>query len=122
MKKLCLVASCLLCLIVIWKYGFAFSFAGTEASGGALTAPLENLYDIGFLLFLIALFLALFYPRIAAATMVLASLLCLPFYLYFTTPGLFPRVFPKMIWEHPLEANFIWNRWAILGILTLAVA
>jgi len=121
-NKLFQASSCLLCLIVMWKYGFVFIFAGTEASGGALTGPLENLYDIGFLLLLIALFLALFYPRIAAAITVLASLLCLPLDLYFTAPGLFRRVFTGMYWESSIRSNFVWNHRAIFGVLTLAIA
>jgi hypothetical protein len=50
----------------MWKWGFVFVFAGTEAQGGALTGPLENLYDISFLLFAVTLVLVFLFPRVSA--------------------------------------------------------
>jgi hypothetical protein len=120
--KLFQASGCLLCLIVMWERGFIFVFAGTEASGGALTGPLENLYDIGFLLFAIALLLTFFFPRISAGIAVLACLLSFPLDLYFIVPNVFRKVFTKMIWEGSPRPSFIWNRDAILGVLTLAAA
>jgi hypothetical protein len=82
---------------------------------------LLTLYDVGGLLFILSLPLALFYRRIAAAITILASLLCLPLYLYFATPGLFRLVFGGE-YSVPLQTNFVWNRWTIFGILVLAIA
>jgi len=51
----------------------------------------------------------------------LASLLSLPLYFYLTAPGPFRRLFPGE-YSVPLGSDFVWTRWAILGILALAVA
>jgi hypothetical protein len=82
--------------------------------------PLLTLYDVGALLFILALLLVFFYRRIAAAITISASLLCLPVYFYFTAPGPFRRVF-RGEYKVPLHANFVWDRWTIIGILTLAL-
>lgn len=118
-NKLCLAANCLLCAIVVWRYGA--DLEGTEFIGGWLTGPLLNLYDVGTFLFVPALLLAFFFRRIAAAFALTASLLCLPLYLYFVAPGPFRSVF-RGEYSVPLQASFVWNSWAALGILTLVVA
>jgi hypothetical protein len=118
-QKLAQAVTCLLCAIVVWRFGS--NLEGTEFSGGRLTGPLLTLYDVGGLLFILSLPLALFYRRIAAAITILASLLCLPLYLYFATPGLFRLVFGGE-YSVPLQTNFVWNRWTIFGILVLAIA
>jgi len=120
-RKLWLAASCLLCLAVAWRYGFVFVFAGTEASGGWLTSPIENMYDIGFLLFVLALLVTFFYRRVAAALVITASLLCWPLYLYFSAPGLFRLVFRNAEYED-FRASFVWSKPVIVGMLTLALA
>jgi len=104
----------------MWKWGFVFVFAGTEAEGGALTGPLENMYDISFLLFAVALLLAFFFSRVSPWITVAACLLSFPLDLYFVMPNLFRKVFTKMVWEGPAP-NFIWNRKAIVGSLTLVL-
>lgn len=121
-RKLAQSAICLVCLIVQWGYGFALAFEGTEFSGGWLSGRLLHLYDIGALLFVIALLLTFFYQGIAAAVIVLASLFCLPLCLFFTAPGPFRRVFSGVYFEGPLHASFVWNTKAVLGILTFVVA
>ena len=83
--KLAQAAACLVCAVVVWRYGS--DLEGTEFSGGWLTGPLLDMKDVGTLLFVLALLLTFVYRRIAAATTLVASLLCLPLYLYFTTPG-----------------------------------
>jgi hypothetical protein len=118
-NKLCLAANCLLCAIVVWRYGA--DLEGTEFIGGWLTGPLLNLYDVGTFLFVPALLLAFFFRRIAAAFALTASLLCLPLYLYFVATGPFRSVF-RGEYSVPLQASFVWNSWAALGILTLVVA
>jgi hypothetical protein len=119
MKKTCLAASCLLCLIVGWRYGF--NLDGTEFSGGRLTGRLLNLNDVGTLLFIPALLVTFFYRRIAAATSLTASLLCMPLYLYFIAPGPFRWVF-RGEYKVLLQANFVWDGWTVLEMLPLAVA
>jgi hypothetical protein len=120
-KKLWLAASCLLCLAVAWRYGFVFVFAGTEASGGWLTSPIENLYDIGFLLFVLALLVTFFYRRVAAVLAITASLLCWPLYLYFSAPTLFRHVF-RNAENEDFRASFVWSKPVIVGVLALAFA
>ena len=70
---------------------------------------------------MLALVLTFVRPRIAAALAIVASLLCLPLYLYFTVPGPFRRVFGGE-YSVPLQANFVWDRSAILGVLAVTVA
>ena len=119
-QKLWQAASCLLCVVVAQRNSLGLE--GTEFSGGHVTGPLLDLLDIGSLLFVLALFLTFVYPRVAAAIAAVATLLCLPLYLYFTAPGPFRWVF-KGEYSVPLQqANFVWDKWAILGMLTLAVA
>ena len=90
-QKLLQTASCLVCVVVAQRN--SFGFGGTEFSGGRLTGPILNALDIGSLLFVLALVLTFVRPRIAAVLAIVASLLCLPLYLYFTAPGPFRRVF-----------------------------
>jgi hypothetical protein len=77
--------------------------------------------ETGSLLFVLALLLTFFYRRIAAATTLIACLLCLPLYLYFTAPGPFRWVF-RGEYSVPLQASFVSNKWAITGIVALAIA
>jgi hypothetical protein len=117
-QKLWQAASCLLCFAAAQH---SFGLEGTEFSGGRVTGPLFDLSEIGSLLFVVALFLTFVYPRVAAAIASVATLLCLLLYLYFTAPGPFRRVF-RGEYSVPLQASFVWDKWAISGILSLAVA
>src|SRR5437899_1952881 len=117
--KLTQAAACLVCAVVVWRYGS--DLEGTEFSGGWLTGPLLDMKDVGTLLFVLALLLTFVYRRIAAATTLVASLLCLPLYLYFTTPGPFRWAF-RGEYSVPLQANFVWNKWNIAGIVALTIA
>jgi hypothetical protein len=117
--KLKQAAACLLCASISWRYGS--SLHGTEFSGAWLTGSLLDMKDVGALLFVLALLLTFFYRRIAAAIALLACLLCLPLYLYFTAPGLFCRLFSKGEWSVPPSANFVWDNWAITGIIVLVI-
>jgi hypothetical protein len=83
--------------------------------------PILDSLDRGSLLLVLALVLTFVRPRIAAALSIVASLLCLPLYLYFTAPGPFRRVFGGE-YSVPLEANFVWDRSAIFGVLAVAAA
>jgi hypothetical protein len=117
--KLAQAAACLVCAVVVWRYGS--DLEGTEFSGGWLTGPLLDMEDGGTLLFVVALLLTFFYRRIAAATALIACFFCLPLYLYFTAPGPFRWVFRGEYSVSP-QANFVWNKWAIIGIVALAIA
>jgi hypothetical protein len=79
------------------------------------------MHDVGTFLFVPALLLTFFLQRIAAGIALVASLLCFPLYLYFTTPGPFRWMF-RGEYSVPLQANFVWSKWATLGMLTLVVA
>ena len=118
-KKLLQAASCLVCLVVAQRN--SFGLGGTEFSGGYLTGPILDSLEIGGLLFVLALVLTFVRPRIAAALAIVASLLCLPLYLYFSAPGPSRRVFGGE-YSVPLQANFVWDRSAIVGVLAATVA
>lgn len=121
MKKanIWLAGSCLVCAILLWTYGS--DLEGTEFSGGRITGPLLNAVDLGLILFVAALLLSLFYRRLAAIAALVASLLCLPLYIYLIAPGPFRRVFPGE-YSAPTLSNFVWNRSAMLAILSILVA
>jgi hypothetical protein len=111
--KLIQSTACLVCLILGSNYG------GSEY--GSVTGPLLQANQVGFLLFLGAIFLTFFLRRVAAATTILASMLSLPLYLYFTFPGAFRLVFRRP-WSVPLTRSVAWDKWAIAGILALLIA
>jgi hypothetical protein len=90
-QKLWLAASCLLCVIVVWVH--LDDIGASEFSGGWLTGPLFNMADYASVVFLLAVILAFFFRRIASVMALAASVLCMPFYLYFLAPGPFRRVF-----------------------------
>jgi len=99
---------------------YSDDLGASEFSGGRVTGPVLSMCDTGTLLFLAGLVMTFLYPRIAAAIAFAASLLCLPLYLYFTTPGPFRWLF-KGEYKVPLQASFVWSTWAIAGILSLGV-
>ncbi len=111
-------AGCLLCTVLTWKYGS--SLEGTEFSGGRVTGPILDMKDVGALLFVLAFPLTFFYRRTAAATVLIACLLSLPLYFYFSAPGLFRMLF-RGEYSVPLNASFAWDNWAIAGMIALAI-
>src|SRR5258708_37754570 len=111
--------SCVLCIAVAWVH--LDDVGASEFSGGRVTGPLFAMADNGSLLFIPALVLTVFYRRIAAVLGLMASILCLPLYLYFTSPEPF-RWVVKGEYSVPLRANFVWNNWAIAGIASLLFA
>ena len=117
--KLKQATACLLCAALAWRYGS--SLEGTEFSGGWLTGSLLDMQDVGSLLFVLALLLTFFYRRFAAAITLIACLLCLPLYLYFTAPGPFRRLFGRVEWSVPLRTSFACDKWTITGIVVLAI-
>jgi hypothetical protein len=112
-------AVCLSCIAIVWRYTAVVE--GTEFSGGRVTGVLLHMQDAGSMLFVIALLLAFLYRRIAAAVTLVAFLLCLPLFLYFTAPGPFRAVFGGE-WSVPLRTGFIWDDRTIVGIVVLVIA
>lgn len=104
--------------MTVWRY--AYSLEGTEFSGGRLTGLLLNMKTAGALLFVLAGVMIFFYRRIAAAITILASLLCLPFYLYFAAPGPFRSVFGGE-YSVPLGDKFVLDARTVFGILLFAI-
>ena len=120
LSKLAHAASCFICAILAWTYSVHLD--GTEFTGGTVTGPILYMSDIGVLLFVMALPMAfLSRRRISGAVTLLASLLCLPLYLYVTIPGPFRWVFRGHYKIFP-PANVVWEKWSIIGILALAIA
>jgi hypothetical protein len=77
--------------------------------------------ELGSLLFLVALFLTILFPRVAAAIALGATLFCMPFYLYILMPGPYRQVFQGE-YSIPLQRPFVWNNWAVVGILIAVIA
>lgn len=96
-------------------------FGNSEFIGGWLTGKIFSLADFGGILFLFALLLTVFLPRVASAVALLASLLCLPLYLYVVAPGPFRRIF-KGAYSVSLQHPFVWDWSAMSGIATLVFA
>jgi hypothetical protein len=120
-QQLMLAVSCLVCVVVAMRN--TNGLEGTEFSGGWLTGPLLSMTDIGTVLFVLALSGSFVYPRIAGAIGLASSLLCLPLYLYFIAPVPFSQIFG---FGHEFKVQpsggLLWDKWAIAGVITLAVA
>ena len=113
-------ASCLFCAILAWKY--EFSLEGSEFSAGTVTNPVLEMLNVGAYLFVAALpTIFLCRRQVSGAVTLLASLFCLPFYLYFAIPGPFRWVF-KGNYHVPLVTNFVLQKWSMIGIAALAIA
>lgn len=117
--ELLLAGSCLLCLAVAWIR--LDDIGASEFSGGWLTGPIFSMANYGSVLFIPAMVLTFFYRQIAAGIALMASLLCLPIYLYSIAPGPFHWVF-KAKYAVPPPGYFFWDNWAIGGIISLIVA
>ncbi len=109
--------ACLMCAVVAAKHS---DLAYMEFGGGTLTGPLVQMNTNGGLLFIVALTLTFIYRRIAAICALVASFLCLPLYLYIVAPGIAQRLIPGA-YRYLSRTNFVWNQWALIGILMLAV-
>ena len=118
-NELLQAASFILCVVVAWTQ--ADQVDGSEFIGGRVTGPVFRLFDLGIFVFVLAIVFTFIYRRAGALTGVVASLLCLPFYIYFTAPGSFRAVF-KGIYSVPLQSNFVWDQGMVAGMLTLVVA
>jgi hypothetical protein len=118
-QKIWQAISCLLCVIVAW--GHLDDVGASEFIGGWLTGPLFEMADYGIVFFLVALLLTFFSRRVASIMTLSGSVLCMPFYSYFLAPGPFRSVF-RGEYSVPLRAPFVWNTWAVFGILSLVFA
>lgn len=95
---------------------------GTEFEGGYLTGPLLSMAWIGILLFVLAIVVTFWVPRVAAAVELAASLLCLPIRLYFLAPVPFAETFaPGHEFKLQPSPGFHWEKWTVIGLLVLAV-
>jgi hypothetical protein len=108
----------LCCAIVALR--FNLDLDGTEFMGGRITGPLLDMQTMGFVLFFLALPLTFLVRRIAAAMLLLASLLSVPLYIYFIAPGPFRYVFPGN-YKGGLQANFVWDWWSAIGMLAMVL-
>src|SRR5439155_9853545 len=123
-RNLTQAAACLICAIPAWRYSIILE--GTEFSGGTVTGPLLSFESAAAYLLILGLVLTFLYRRIAAVVTVAACVLCLPFYLYFIAPGPFRRVVQnagfKGEWLVFGRADFVWNGWAVAGVVSVAIA
>ena len=118
-QKLSLFVVCLLCLILVGQ--FTSGLEGAEFSAGRLTGVLVTMSDLGFLLFVVALFSMFFLPRFGSAVVISAALVNLPIYFYCSTPGPF-RFIVGGTYSVPLVKNFAWTPGSLFGILFLMLA
>jgi hypothetical protein len=110
---------CLLCAVLVFR---ELDYLGpSEFSGGSVTGPLFRLADAGSILFMLGLLLAFVFRRFAAGLSLVASLLCLPLYLYLMFPGASRMIFHGE-YSIRLESNVILEKWLIVGLLALAIS
>src|SRR5262249_31159567 len=93
----------------------------SEFSAGTLTRGLLEMYHGGMALFVLGLLMMFRWRRVAAATQLIAALLCLPVFLYGTFPGVFRRLFPGN-YKGPQWPDFVPDKWTILGLIVIVVA
>ena len=120
-QQLWLAVSCLAGVVV--ALSTTHGLEETEFSGGWLTGPLLSMANAGAGLFMLALVVTFWRPRIAGAVGLASSLLCLPLYLYFVAPVPFAQIFAAgHEFSTQPKGGFHWDPWAIAGILTVAVS
>ena len=118
-RKPLLAAVCLLCAYLTFKYPTGLS--GTEFSAGWLTGRLLDASFLGFFAFAASVLLGLVWPRIAAVTALIASVISFPLYLYFVMPGLYRQIF-RGPWSVPLQSYFVADVWALVSLLAILAA
>ena len=118
-QKLLQPLACVGC-VALWWPSPSRQLGGTEFSGGLITGPILNMFDTATLLFVMALVLNWLLPRVAAVLGLIACALRVPFYFFFIAPGPFRYVTDHLTraeWSVPLQSTFIWQNWAVLGIV-----
>lgn len=96
-------------------------FGASEFSGGSVTGPLFTMAEVSSLVFVSALGLGFFYPRVSGILTLTGSALCAPLYLFVVMPGAYVATFAGE-YSVPPHGWFAWSSWAMLGLLTLVVA
>ena len=113
-------ASFLLCVSLALK--LTSGLDGTEFSGGWLTGPLLSMADRAIIIFVLALVITFFFPRIAATLGIASALLCLPLCCFFIAPVPFANVFAR---GHEFSVQqapgFHWRMWPVTGSLSLSI-
>jgi hypothetical protein len=118
-QKVWQAIACVASIGVLWIH--LDDFGASEFSGGRITGKLFTMANLASLLFIVALLVTIFFPRIGAVIALMATLLCVPFYLHVLMPGLYQQIF-KGAYTDPLYRPFVWDSWALLGILSLLTA
>jgi hypothetical protein len=95
---------------------------GTEFSGGWLTGALLSMADNAIILFILALVLTFFFPRVAAAIGLLSSLLCVPLCCFFIAPVPFAQVFARSHeFKDQPSPGFHWHAWPVVTLFAVAL-
>ena len=111
-----LAAVCVLGAIVSWRF---MDYLGpSEFRGGTVTRPVWSLVTLALDLYLLAAFLAFFYPPLAAAIAILAGVVALPIYLLSVFPGPFHRIVSGEL--SIAISNFSVDLWSLVGVATIA--
>jgi hypothetical protein len=112
-----LSAVCTLGTIVSWRF---MDYLGpSEFRGGTVTRPIWSLMTLALDLYLLAAFLAFFYPPLAAAIAILAGVVALPIYLLSLFPGPFHRIVSGE-WSVVALSNLSVDLWSLVGVATIA--
>jgi hypothetical protein len=111
-----LAAVCVLGAIVSWRF---MDYLGpSEFRGGTVTRTVWSLVTLALDLYLLAAFLAFFYPPLAAAVAILAGVVALPIYLLSVFPGPFHRIVSGEL--SIAISNFSVDLWSLVGVATIA--
>jgi len=104
------------------SWGSTLGLEGTEFEGGSVTGPLLHASSVGTALFIIAAMLTFLGPRIAPITALCAWVLALPIYMIQTSPRIVYSLLPgKSSIGSDGVPFFVWNAWALAGILWILV-
>jgi hypothetical protein len=111
-----------ICLIsVVLVFIELYILGPSEFSGGSVTGPLFKLAETGAVFSMIGFLLAFVFRRAAATLSLIASLLCLPLYLFLMFPAASRKIF-RGGYSTRLGSMVIWDKWLILGLLALGTA
>jgi hypothetical protein len=119
-QQVCQAGSCLLCVVLDLR--ITSGLGESEFSGGWLTGPLLSMDNIGTALFVLAIALTFVVPRVAAATGLASTLLCVPLYLFFIAPVAFAQIFaPGHEFKGYVAPGFHWHTWPVAELLALTL-
>ncbi len=111
------VLSCLVCAALSWKH--VYDLGGTDFSSGLATGAIFVLNLFGSVCLVIGLVLSFFQFRYATVSILMASILCLPLYIYLTASAFSNALFfdHHVASSHPTVS---WGAWGISGIIGFA--